>query len=1570
MEINAAAIKRPKTNLTVNPAYQLDRQAMKAGFMGVFNWAYSGDARKTLLKLALAPMASTAGIPLGKRPAPKNAEQRQARKAENTQLRAWAEMRSKMHLEQYTKLRKVNGTDPYFLLHLPMFIARDANDIASIFFMFTGALPDDDAMQSITELFNGGANQKYAPQALMQRSGLPGPTLDIFKPTLLGAEYEFGSTGLIGFLTFKITKPEAQALVSTDWMEIRPVDMYPLFSMWVEAEYISKFYSKSVVSLSRIAATLPKHNPADERIDEYGLGVDLDGDPLWIPRQCNNTEKYESMFAASTAGSGDTFALRTPLANSEPKLPENIPILVDWVNCKFAYSNSSGKPVIMRLEHVRKCNASMALNILRRPMPMDFITRLMYFAEVANLSTSARAYGADVTGSIHDYFTAFYGDQVQKDRGFYMRFLDLTSETEFAELAPVLRFVRAVYAGVMEHIDAFYAKYAVSTAMQHMGMLGLIVKYGADMAKTRVGANTIREKALKQGLDPNWTPPEMPLITAKFDTPEGGMLPHQARIRNILKDSPEHAVLSVDAGGGKSMLSITDILYEIKAGRSAPYLIMCPSHLVANYVAELVEFTDGQVNVVPVTSYNIRTSGLERYEEILRTAPINTVLVVDYDVLKFRAKAMGYGTASVAVYPVIEMIRQFEPGYVMMDESHFLRNTKSARTRTVLTLVADIKKKRIASGTLNPDSPSDLAGQMAILDPSIFGSRDNFNATYGEDVRGNRVMKWRTKGANSIGEVLPTLRQNVVWAQAKRKEWACALPDREDFFVSVELTPAQRQMYDAIFDDMIQQIRKDAETNKNAKKLLDTLTGKGASASDEEDFGDLGDEQVEEDDILDDSSDIGPALQPYLADIERFVTDPASHPYSKNGIILSNGEHVPPLTGDDLRPPKSIALEEVLRRYFANFKSKALVFVNYNQSAESLFNSMPEDLRSQGMLYSASQKTELVNRFKKDDSIRWMIGIRKSLEVGLNLQVAGCLIRCEGVWNPGEQEQGDSRIARPYFGPGGDKRDKLEFYTLVANRTIDITKAARLRAKIVALAKFENTGNPAYESIEDIPIIPMNLVAIQTQNDFSTNLEEYQQSMARLNQVIKEEYAEYREKIMADGGFHFTQVKRGPLPGGAAMLSRVPYAQGTELYKASELGLVRVDNYLGTEMSGDDEEEEGGDESGVENDVIAQQRKLLVGMRAHCEFGDGEIIGAAALGSSNYVNRLAIRLDDGTTVQRLRSTNVFVVTRTETNSIDMRNKLAQAAGMDVTAPITVPGVFVKQTKFSQRELREQEREKERQRILEQKKILKKAEKINKAIDISLQLQLVNGYLRFSYLGEDARTTKALEAVGFRMDQPYYYTRIRSYRHLLKQATMWAESGFETTNQVDNDALAMLAHELSKGGLQTHRHYQRLTSASGFRNYLRTMWKPSANKKLLNMFALITDGGADDPGVIRQAEKQGVDPSYAIAYLCLPMGAGHPGSRLAINSKFKAPGTIWYQSTPTLSVFVSSLAAAKHVLQNIRAAGISVNNVDELNKAARSMKRIAPKTDEVDMSDDDIPDDEEVKPVKKGRKPAR
>ncbi|WP_391857027.1 hypothetical protein, partial [Vibrio cidicii] len=147
-------------------------------------------------------------------------------------------------------------------------------------------------------------------------------------------------------------------------------------------------------------------------------------------------------------------------------------------------------------------------------------------------------------------------------------------------------------------------------------------------AELRAADNQLRMTAMTQGEDPDWKVSGIPLLDAMRKV---GLLPHQFKIRNILRDSPLFALLPVQAGGGKSLLLITDILIEILHNRCAPYIVLCPGHLLANYVNEMLYFTGGQMNVIPLSMEAVRVHGIERLQAMLEGAPRNTVVVADYN---------------------------------------------------------------------------------------------------------------------------------------------------------------------------------------------------------------------------------------------------------------------------------------------------------------------------------------------------------------------------------------------------------------------------------------------------------------------------------------------------------------------------------------------------------------------------------------------------------------------------------------------------------------------------------------------------------------------------------------------------------------------------------------------------------------------------------------------------------------------------------------------------------------------------------------------------------------------------
>lgn len=1429
-----------------------------------------------------------------------------------------------------TRLKKINDqADPHFKVSLPI-ISASTDVFASRMRTFIRAIADQQASDAHDEKANElqmsmigdkeASEGQFAPrfykqqEVLANMGGLNTAGLEALKSCLIGVSLEQTGSRSVWFVHLRISKAEAQQLTNSEWQEIRNVDLYPLMLGWAQTSF-GQVEGKSPLSsfpISKIARTLPPVTDADIRTDEYGISIAPDGSPLYLPQKLDQTSKYENLFSqAGYNDETDDFALaradKLGIDVAEGSLPRNIPVLIDWVNNKYSFTTTTGMLNVLDLNRYKRADASHIMSLMSNKfLTNEFIGRFVPMAVYAGLRKEVEptedelkeieefdpVAAATIKGATHDVHD--YVREVEKayDRmnGDDIYITKLTPDSEYSAYRAVYRWCVKAYDAILNQLESVYAHYSVSHVAQQLAWLTIVVKYGAQVPEVSAKDMQIRHAAMNQSSDPNWEIPSCPLIRK-----ENLILPHQKKIRCMLKDSPDFAILPVQAGGGKSFLAITDVLYEIKANRSQPYLILCPPHLVAQYVKEITYFTQGKLNAIAINTYTIRRNGLKRLGKMLETAPRNTVVVVDYDVLRYKAQKVCYGTTNVDVYPIIEFLRQFRFGYALLDESHVVKNA-SARTRACLSLISDIPKKRLASGTMAHDSPSDLAIQIGMLDPTLFGSRDDFNAKYGEKVSGNRVLQWKP-GAQQ--EIMARLKSRIVVAGAMRKEWAALLPQAEENFHRVDLTEAQREVYNLLFERTLDAIREAAKTSPRLAEFVNGGKTKLPNGEEGELDPDAGDESAQ--DEFEDE-DLAAMLNPYLARLEQFITAPAR---DELGNTL--------LKGEDRVSAKVARIHEIMREHMQKgIPGKVLVFTNYTASAEEIYDTLPEDMKSKAILYVASDKIEAGAAFEHDESKLFMIGVEQSMNTGLNLQFASRLIRVETVWNPGTLEQGNSRVNRPEL-KAESRRTRIYFDWVMADRTIDITKISRLISKIVANAKFENADNPTYESIPDVPVMKMTLQTVQEHNDWGnpddpeseSTLAVYGNAYQEYRQCLYDDYKEYREK---HGELKIERIEEGVVPQDARLMHTVPYTPGLEIYGTDQLGLLRVDDYLRLDAMDTSDDDEAGDEDDQAEQADERKRRLteeLVGQIVHTEFGEGVVR------SVNFAKRY-LRVDFPSGFAKMQFAATFLITRKDTSTKDIRNQLLKETGdIPVDTPIDSPAQSIIQ---DARSMRIQERL--NQEKLKKEKIQKKKE-LEAQMSIELHVSLINGFLSLSYFPDESTpaATNALQALGFVMGQQFYYARIPNAQRLSKQLALWAENDFRPDPKLKElkDAFTSVHTMLQKGKNTPLMNYKFATQGQ-LRNFYRMEHKPNSDPKLIKPYPLIEDGEA---------------------FLVLP-AHGQAGTKQAI--RFKAPGIKWALSDPVLMYFGLSLSKLVAVSKRITEAGIQVTNAKDIQKAYRKLRR--------------------------------
>lgn len=594
--------------------------------------------------------------------------------------------------------------------------------------------------------------------------------------------------------------------------------------------------------------------------------------------------------------------------------------------------------------------------------------------------------------------------------------------------------------------------------------------------------------------------------------------PHQGRIRNELSVIPDNVILPVDTGGGKTIICLTDVLDRITDGTVKRPLIMCPEHLVKDYVKEANYLTNGSLNVIPLTSTTYKNYGVEGLTALLRAAPVNSVAVTSYDFVSNGTRKIDLFNTETTVNEHVVFLQNIDFDGVWLDESHFLRNASSRRTSAALSLVSGIPLKREMSGTFNVNNLLDTVNQVSILDPTIFGSESDFTEEYAAEMAGNKIVRWKLGAERLIKNQVKT---NVKVVEAKFKEWAALLPPSKTEYHFVKLSKAQQIAYEAIVDKTIEEIKKNDE---ELFKLLQT-----------------GDEEQ--------ADKLQFMLNPYLARIEQFLSAPGK---DELGAEL--------LKDADIVSPKASTVAKITKKHLADkIPGKILVFTSYKESARQVYENLPNDIRNKAVYYTADRKVECEAEFRTNPDKIIMIGVEHSMNTGLNLQFCSRLIRIESVWSPGTLEQGQRRIERPNI-KTKEFRTGLYFDWIVVDNTIDVTKISRLISKTVSLSLYSNADNRLYDSLVTPYLVPMTLDSLRANNSFEGTMGDHFKALKDLQSCVQKDLEEFKNNTSIDK--KPIAVPDGKFLKGAKLLSHVPYAPGIDIYDSEEVGLEAVQEFI------------------------------------------------------------------------------------------------------------------------------------------------------------------------------------------------------------------------------------------------------------------------------------------------------------------------------------------------------------------------------------------------------------------------
>lgn len=229
---------------------------------------------------------------------------------------------------------------------------------------------------------------------------------------------------------------------------------------------------------------------------------------------------------------------------------------------------------------------------------------------------------------------------------------------------------------------------------------------------------------------------------------------------DLLRKHNLGGILADDMGLGKTLQTLTLLLKEREKGVKQPSMVVMPTSLIHNWVAESKKFTP-DLHLLIHTGSN-RTK--------------NTANFALYDVI-----FTTYGL----VRQDLKLMKDFPFHYVILDESQMIKNASSKTSKAVKELKA--AHRLSLTGTPLENTLMDLWSQMGFLNPGLLGTEKFFKTFYTVPIEKEADEKRQAQ--------LRTLLHPFILRRTK-EQVASELPPKVEQQHFCEMSKDQKKIYD------------------------------------------------------------------------------------------------------------------------------------------------------------------------------------------------------------------------------------------------------------------------------------------------------------------------------------------------------------------------------------------------------------------------------------------------------------------------------------------------------------------------------------------------------------------------------------------------------------------------------------------------------------------------------------------------------------------------------------------------------------------------------------------------------
>lgn len=407
------------------------------------------------------------------------------------------------------------------------------------------------------------------------------------------------------------------------------------------------------------------------------------------------------------------------------------------------------------------------------------------------------------------------------------------------------------------------------------------------------------------------------------------------------------ACLADDMGLGKTLQALAVLLSRANEG---PSLVIAPTSVCFNWQQEALKYS-------PTLNIKLFADAIntEQRSELLNNLQPFDCVIITYGLLQRES----------------EILKAVHWHTIIADEAQALKNPLAKRTKAAIALKGDFKM--ITTGTPIENDLTELWSLFRFINPGLLGNLKRFSERFSQPIENAKEDKLAARKAS---QALKALIQPFILRRMKNQVLT-ELPPRTDINIQVEMSAKERDFYEALRLNAIDNISK---------------SGQQANA---------GEQRIR-----------------MLAELVR-LRQACCHPK----LIMAES---------DIPSAKLAALNELLEELKLN-NHKALIFSQFVGHLQLI----KQHLEDHGFHYQyldgstpQKERQKRVNAFQSGDGDIFLISL-KAGGSGLNLTAADYVIHMDPWWNPAVEEQASDRAHRM-----GQTRP-VTIYRLIAQNTIE-----------------------------------------------------------------------------------------------------------------------------------------------------------------------------------------------------------------------------------------------------------------------------------------------------------------------------------------------------------------------------------------------------------------------------------------------------------------------------------------------------------------------------------------------------